>query len=160
MKHFFLALIVILGLSSCVSVKQIGTLNMMSQRNVDPNVANYQLLSSYSGGDKKELKKSKALLVEEAVNQTVKKIPGGEFLMNVKLYQVKGNRFAVEGDVWGVKTDVTYRGFKIGDKVMWKAGGDIKEGVVKSLIDDKTCYVVTKDGNIVEKKYTEISKSE
>jgi len=108
----------------------------------------------------KELKKSKALLVEEAVNQTVKKIPGGEFLMNVKLYQVKGNRFAVEGDVWGVKTDVTYRGFKIGDKVMWKAGGDIKEGVVKSLIDDKTCYVVTKDGNIVEKKYTEISKSE
>ena len=74
MKHFFLALIVILGLSSCISVKQIGTLNMMSQRNVDPNVANYQLLSSYSGGDKKELKKSKALLVEEAVNQTVKKI--------------------------------------------------------------------------------------
>lgn len=159
MKQIILGLIFLTAISSCTSVKQIGKVNMISNRNVDPKL-DYSVISTYSGGSKRELKKSRALTIEDAIDQTVRKIPGGEFLMNSKIYIVNDKYIAVEGDVWGVKTNIAYRGFKVGDKVVWKVMGDVKTGTIKSLKDDKTCFVETESGNIVEKKYDDISKAE
>lgn len=152
-------LVVALSITSCSSVKQIGKVNMISNRNVDPK-QEYDVISTYSGGSKRELKKSRAKTVEDAIDQTVRKIPGGEFLVNVKIYIINGQYFAVEGDVWGIKTNVAYRGFKVGDKVTWKAKGNFVTGTIKSLKDDMTCLVENEAGDIVEKKYDEISKAE
>lgn len=160
MKKIILGALLFSSITSCTSVKQIGKVNMISNRNVDPKL-NYEVITTYSGGSKKELKKSKSTTIEDAIDQTVRKIPGGEFLMNVKVYLVNGQYLAVEGDVWGVKSDIGFRGFKIGDKVVWKIiGGQFKSGVIKSLKDDKSCLIETEDGKIVDKKYDEISKSE
>ncbi len=157
-KVIFLSAVFFIGCSP--AIRQIGRVNMISQRNVDPNM-NYEQLASYSGGAKSELKKSKAENIEDAVDQTVRKVPGGEFLTNAKIYEIDGKYFAVEGDVWGMKGNVAHRGFKVGDKVTWKVGaGVFRSGVVKALKDDVNCYVLTDAGDTVEKKYDEISKAE
>ncbi len=173
MKKPVLSLMAIsLVVASCTtSVKIIGSVNMLSHRNVNPKLE-YQVLSTYAGGSPKERKQSRAVTIEDAVDQTVKKVAGGEFLMNAKVYLVKtprkhkdleGNKtnlfYFCEGDVWGSKENVTYRGFKVGDKV-------IVDGVVntiatiKSLKDDKTCFIMRVDGVIEEVKYDRISKAE
>jgi len=159
MKRTLLALLVITAVSSCTSVKQIGKVNMVSNRNVDPNLG-YGVITTYSGGSKRELKKSRAISIEEAIDQTVRKVPGGEFLMNAKIYMVDGKYIAVEGDVWGVKSNVAFRGFKVGDTVTWKVMFNFKIGTIKSLIDDKTCLIETEDGDIIEQKYVKINKVE
>ena len=104
-KNFILMSLVAVALYSCATITQIGDLNMISKRNIDSDF-NYELLSTYAGGSKKELKKSKAVNIEEAVDQTVRKIAGGEFVMNAKIYKIEkqsNTYFAVEGDVWGKK---------------------------------------------------------
>ena len=89
MKNIFIGFVATAFLASCGSttLKQVGKVNMISNRNVDPKL-DYSLLSSYSGGSQRELKKSKAITIEDAVDQTVRKVPGGEFLMNTKLFKV------------------------------------------------------------------------
>jgi PBP1b-binding outer membrane lipoprotein LpoB len=67
--------------------KLIGQVNMISTRNVDMS-RKYEPLSSYSGGSQEELKETRANSIEMAVNNTVQKIPGGEFIMNAKIYMV------------------------------------------------------------------------
>lgn len=158
MEKLFFAIFLIALSSSCVSVKQIGKVNMISNRNVDPKM-DYDAISTYSGGSKKELRKSKAKTIEDAIDQTVRKVPGGEFLMNVKIYMVNGQYLAVEGDVWGSKTNLAFRGFKVGDKVTWKTlGGTFKSGTIISLKNDQVCLIETENGETVEKKYDDISK--
>jgi len=147
-------------LSSCAKVKLIGKVNMISNRNVDPTTMQYVVISTYSGGSKRELKKSRAKTIEDAIDKTVRRIPGGEFLLNAKIYSVKRKYLAVEGDVWGLESNLSYRGFKIGDKVTWKNLGNFKTGIIKSLKNDKTCLIETDNGVILEKKYDEISKAE
>ncbi len=161
-------------LSSCsVTVKKVGNVNMISNRNIDSNLK-YKQISTYSGGSKKELKKSKSETIEDAVDKTVKKVPGGEFLMNVKIYLVQHSSeeqyFAVEGDVWGTPQKKSYRGFKIGDKVIWKNKSVLKvfdtekaflTGTINALKDDKTCFVtIDKTKIIVELSYDDITKTE
>ena len=156
-------------LTSCMSVKQIGKVNMISNRNIDPNLK-YERISTYSGGSKKELKKSKTKTIEDAIDQTVRKVPGGEFLMNAKIYYVKDQYFAVEGDVWGKPENISYRGLEIGDKVTWKNKSlsaklgwqkDYLTGVIKALKDDKTCLVtVAETDEVVELSYDDITKVE
>ncbi len=92
--------LIALALGGCMRVKQIGKLNMISNRNVDSRM-DYVLIKNYVGGSKKELRRYKGSSIEEAIDKVVKVQPGGEFLKNVKLYLVKGKYFAVEGDVWG-----------------------------------------------------------
>ncbi|HEY1871029.1 MAG TPA: hypothetical protein VGG71_08220, partial [Chitinophagaceae bacterium] len=94
MKNFvpllngILFIVIGITITSCATpVKQIGKVNMISNRNVDPAL-NYGVISSYSGGSMRELKHSRATSIDDAIDQTVKKIPGGEFLMNVKIYMV------------------------------------------------------------------------
>src|SRR5258705_8863905 len=99
MKNLFF-LVALTMLSSCMSFKQVGQVNMTSNRNIDPKL-DYKVLSTYTGASTKELRKSRAKTLQQAIDETVKKIPGGEFLMNVKIYLVNGEYFAVEGDVWG-----------------------------------------------------------
>ncbi|MGV3631734.1 MAG: hypothetical protein ACO1O6_11045 [Bacteroidota bacterium] len=159
MKKNWLNIFLLTSLVSCTSVKQVGKVNMISNRNVDPQ-SNYEVLATYSGGSKKELKKTKAKNIEDAIDQTVRKIPGGEFLLNAKIYSVNGQYFAVEGDVWGKKAEVSFRGFKVGDNVTWKVMNSFKTGMITSLKDDKTCLVKTENGEIIEKKYDEISKAQ
>jgi len=159
MKQIFLAFILLIVASSCSpKVKQIGQVNMVSYRNIDSKLE-YSALANYSGGSEREFKKSRAKTIEKAIEETTKKIPGGEYLMNVKFYLVNNKYFAVEGDVWGVKTNITYRGFKVGDKVIVD-GFNNSIATIKSLKDDKTCFIERKNGNIEEIKYDRISKAE
>lgn len=159
-------------LASCsTSIQQIGSVNMLSHRNVNPKLE-YQVLSTYAGGSQKERKQSRSVTIEDAIDQTVKKVPGGEFLMNAKIFIVKtplkhkdleGKKtnlfYFCEGDVWGSATNVTYRGFKVGDKVI--VDGVVNSlATIKSLKDDKTCFIMRIDGVIEEVKYDRISKAE
>jgi hypothetical protein len=131
---------------------------MISTRNVESSKT-YVLKASYSGGSKKELKKTKAKTIEDAINQTVKRIPGGEYLMNAKIYLVNGEYFAVEGDVWGIAENNSFRGFTAGDKVTWKnKATGIQSGVIHSLKDDQKCIVETESGELIEIEYDKLSK--
>ncbi len=167
MKFYFIPTVALILLSGCTDVKQIGKVNMISNRNVDPK-QDYELLINYAGGSKKELKNSKAVTLEGAIDATVRKVPGGEFLTNTKIYMIKGKYIAVEGDVFGIKANTSYRGFKIGDKVTWKEKGlknTVKSttgfvtGIITSLKDDKICLVKNNAGETIEKKYDDISKA-
>lgn len=162
MKKFIFILFVAL-LSSCVQVKQIGKVNMISNRNVDPNLK-YSIITTYSGGSNRELKKSEAKTIEDAIDATVKKIPGGEFVMNVKIYLVyhtwgEKRFFAVEGDVWGNPSVQSFRGFKVGDRVTWKKRGDFYNGTITALKDDKSCFIEEDiSDKTTEHLYDEITK--
>lgn len=153
-KQLLLALVGISMIYSCASIQQIGKVNMISNRNIDPKM-DYSLISSYSGGSNRELRKSRALSIEDAIDQTVRKVAGGEFLMNVKIYIVNDKYYAVEGDVWGT-SNISYRGFKVGDKVIV----DNQVATIKSLKDDKTCFIEKRNGAIEEVKYDKLSKVE
>ena len=148
---------------SSIQVKQIGQVNMISTRNINPSF-NYQVIKTYAG-NAKELKESKALTIDDAINQTVKKVPGGEFLMNVKIYRLKDDKetfYAIEGDVWGTASNQSIKGIKASDRVRVKKSGKYLSGIVVSLKDDQTCIVkieeVGKSDKTVEVSYDEISK--
>ena len=161
MKKILLFLFLLFSICSCNSVKRIGAVNMISNRNIDYS-AKYQLISSYAGGSNREIKKSRATSIEEAIDKTVRKVPGGEYLMNARIYLVKKKYIAVEGDVWGISTQISFKGFKIGDKVTWKKSlpaTGYETGVISAMRDDKTCIIkVDNDGRSVEMKYEEIVK--
>ena len=96
-------------LTSCTSVKEIGRLNLVSVRNIDPH-GNYVLLQKNVEYTKRDFKKTRTTKLESAVDQSVKKVAGGEYLMNAKISLVEHSNFwwgssiyyAVEGDVWGI----------------------------------------------------------
>lgn len=151
--------------TACTSVNQIGKVNMISNRNVNPELK-YEVITTYSGGSKKEFKKSRATSIEDAIDQTVRKVPGGEFVMNAKIYLVKGKYIAVEGDVWGNPAKQSYRGFKVGDIVTWKtksikSGTKYLTGKIATLKDDKSCLVKEDEtGKTMELLYDEITKTD
>ncbi len=100
-KTIFAAMVIAaITLTSCLSAKQIGKLNMVSNRNIDSKME-YVSLKNYTGGSRKELRRYKSESLEGAIDQVVKAVPGGEFLKNVKIYVVNKKYYAVEGDVWG-----------------------------------------------------------
>ena len=165
MKKYIIILLAIFLAEGCKSVNEIGKINMISTRNVDPNL-NYKVITTYSGSNKKELRKSKATTIDEAIDKPVKNVPGGEFLMNVKIYQIDKKYYAAQGDVWGTLTQEGFKGFKIGDKVTWAKKSIIKgkiyiTGTITALKDDKTCLV--KMDNDTDKtialQYQEITKT-
>lgn len=166
-KVILFSLFIVLGLSLyAVKVVQIGNLNMISTRNVNPNL-NYQVLSTFKGSSEKELKRSKCETIEDAIEKTVKSTPGGEFLMNAKIYSIGGKYFAVQGDVWGNAENVSFKGFKMGDRVTWKvlslkdAGMIYKKGVIKSLKNEKECIILADDNDkLIDVEYEKLSKSE
>lgn len=158
MKKTLTFLILVILCYSCKSVQQIGKVNMISHRNISLN-EKYDLLSSYTGESKRELKKSKAENIENAVDNTVKNVPGGEFLMNAKIFLIDGKYIAVTGDVHGKKSNEGIKGFKIGDLVTWKTIGGHEQGKIIALKDYTKCIVQKEDGKTVEVTYDKISKS-
>jgi hypothetical protein len=160
MKKLHLFAFVLVLLSACSSVKQIGQVNMISTRNIDTS-ADYELLSAYVGGRKSELRNNKSNTIDEAVNKVVKNVPGGEYLMNVKIYRVGDSRFAVEGDVWGLSDNQSRYGFRVGESVVWRTRFDnYEQGAIVSFIDTEKCYVKTKEGKLIKKKYSDLIHSQ
>lgn len=110
--YSFLLIGFMLTLTSCVNFKEAGRLNMVSVRNIDTD-RNYQLLKKNVEYTKKELRKTKTTTIESAIDDVVKKVEGGEYLMNarIRVCVFSGSLFngyqptifyAVEGDVWGI----------------------------------------------------------
>jgi len=111
------------------------------------------------GASKQELRKSKALTMEDAIDQVVKSTPGGEYLKNVKIYLTKKKYLAVEGDIWGTTDNINFRGFKIGDKVKWTKLFKDHIGVIVDLKSDKVCTIkLDEDQGIVEVEYKDLTK--
>jgi hypothetical protein len=134
---------------------------MISTRNIESK-EDYKLLTTYSGGSKVDLRKSRAKTIQQAVDETVRKTVGGEYLMNVKIYLVNQQYYAIEGDVWGregVETaEVSVNGFKVGDNVTWKINGMYKTGKIIALKD--TYCLIEQDGNQkkIKKDYNRLTK--
>lgn len=149
----------VLLLTSCaVTIKQIGSVNMISSRNVESST-NYVLLRSYMGASQKELRKSKAETIQDAIEQVVKSTPGGEFLKNVKLYTTSKKYYAVEGDIWGIATNANFRGYSVGDKVKWTKLFKDYTGTIVNLKDDKTCTIKKdSDQSITDVEYKDLTK--
>ncbi|MBQ7532016.1 MAG: hypothetical protein IJT12_09975 [Paludibacteraceae bacterium] len=154
-------------LSSCVSVKEIGHVNVLSTRNTELGSVKYSRIATYAGESKQELKKSRAVTIDEAINNTIRQYPGGEFMTNVKIWlitQGKNNFFAVSGDIYGKEdengfVERSHRGFAVGDAVIWQeAGGNFVKGVIESHVDNETCVIRREDGKLVKQKYTKLSK--
>ena len=101
-----------LALTSCMSFKEAGRLNMVSCRNIDSH-AKYQLLQKNVEYTTKELRHIRTTTIEQAIDEAVKKVPGGEYLMNARIRAclingtwINGYKptvfYAVEGDVYGI----------------------------------------------------------
>ncbi len=151
----------LLTLSACTSVKLVGKVNMVSDRNIESK-NEYVLLKNYMGASNKELKKSRSTSVEDAIDQTVRNTAGGEFLKNAKIYLVNGSYFAIEGDVWGIASNQNFRGWKVGDKVQWKAAlGKTATGIITELKDASNASVrQDADGKVKDVIYDKLSKIE
>ena len=174
MKNLFI-LITATMFASCAttSLRQIGSVNMISNRNVDSKTE-YVLLQAYAGGSESDLKESESLTIDDAINEPVKSVAGGEFLKNVKIYTImRGSVFyyAAVGDVWGIAgVENSYNGLRSGDKVTWKNPKKITDepkyltGVVLSVkLDDETAIVQKDDNDLqyagtVEVDLDELSK--
>lgn len=141
-----IALFVIVNYSDAQKVIQIGKINMISSKNIG-NLEDYELIAAYARGNQKKITKSKAETLEDALEQTVREVPGGVFLMNAKIYMIKGKYFAIEGDVWGLKQNANYKGYKVGDHVMWKTIFGYKKGTVEAIKNSEECVVV-EDGTV------------
>jgi hypothetical protein len=169
MKKIYAIAVLILPFiaTSCVKIKPMGDLTMISTRNVDTKTE-YQLVKNYIGLSKKDKRKSNAKDIEEAVNLSVKSVPGGEFLKNVKLYQVtrtfpyrkiKRSCFIAEGDVWGLPGEISMRGFKVGDKVFWNSvAGQVKGTIVELKDANQAAIQIEGQEKIELVKYEKLTK--
>jgi|GEM_PF-4477780 len=140
-----------LSLSGCWT--KIGDLSVMSNRLIDDKTE-YVELARYIEGKGKQKKKSTGSL-ENAIEDCIRQVPGGEFIKNTSI-KVSGNgrRVRITGDVWGKKKEGSevvqkenIKGYVVGDRV--QAGR--KMGTVISLIDSKQCLVQF-DGDAVGTK--------
>lgn len=154
-----------LFLTSCFGVKQVGSLNMVSSRNVDLESGQYELIKTYAGSSskkelKKEFKKVQAKNLEEAIDYTVKSTAGGEFLANVKVFLLNGTYFIVQGDVWGKKGVVAdYKGFKVGDRVQYTRAMVKRTGEISDLKNNEEATIKEdKDGGYHVIKYDKLIK--
>ncbi len=155
-------LLLLAAMSSCMSSSpvMIGSVNMISSRNIDTAVK-YDLLKRYAGSGQRELERNAATTIDGAMENVIKSTPGGEYLMNVKIYNVLG-KYSIEGDVWGLANRTDIRGFKINDEVVFKRGSKVIKGKIIGLIDNQKCYVKFQDdrGKDVERemKYDDLTK--
>lgn len=165
MKKLLLVLIAALAVSFTAEAQKvvlIGKVNMISNKNVVGDMGNYTQLAAYARGSEKKIEKAKAENIEQAIEATIKDVPGGVFLMNAKIYRIKGKYYAVEGDVWGLKQNANYKGFSVGDKVMWKtAFTGYKYGVIVAVKDSEECIVKdNEDGKEKKIKFTDLMRAD
>jgi hypothetical protein len=95
--------------TKCTSIRSVGSLNMVATRNME-TTAKYVEIQKFTELTKKEKKQSRAETIQAAVDDVVKKVQGGEYLMNARIYLIRHDNFfaysyfyAVDGDVWGKK---------------------------------------------------------
>jgi hypothetical protein len=148
---------VILVFALCVSTKQIGSVNMISNRNVE-SAGNYVLPKSYMAANKQEVRTSKAKTIEDAIDNVVRSVHGGKFLKNVKIYLKDEKYIVVEGDVWGIVNNANFRGYAVGDKVKWTTLHKDYTGIIVDLKNDEAC-IIKKDSDqkIVEVEYKDLT---
>jgi hypothetical protein len=166
MKTLLSIVLSTLLLVGCSSVKMVGDVNMLSTRNVDSNV-NYELIKTGTDDSKTAFRKTKATNIDQAVNNLVLDVPGGEFVKNVKIY-TDGKKWAVIGDVWGLPEQANVEGYRIGDSVYIKNslisktlnGEKFTKAKVTGFKDKKTCLVTLDSGEIKEANYSDLSKTD
>lgn len=91
-----LLLLALLAVTGC-TFNRIGSLTMVSTRNMDSTKEYVELKRNVTGTSK--MKYDDAM--QEAIDEAVNSVPGGEYLMNTVVY-VKDNRIVkVVGDVYG-----------------------------------------------------------
>ncbi len=79
MKTLITLLLTSILLSSCAGTYQeIGSLSMLSDRKVDPT-GRYQKLAEAAGSSKKQVKKTTALNIEDAIDHLLDGVPGGKY---------------------------------------------------------------------------------
>lgn len=151
-------------LFGCFGIKQVGDLNMVANRNVNPN-QEYELVKTYAGSDskkalKKEFKKVKAETIQAAIDYTIKNTAGGEFLTNAKIYLLNGTYFVVHGDVWGAKdVEKQFKGWKVGDRVQWKELTNVKKGTIVDLKNAEEASIKEDEtGKVKNIKYEKLQK--
>lgn len=151
----------LLLLSSCstyYTIEPIGELTSIATRNIETSKT-YEKLESYAGVSRTDveaasstnkngrIKKNNPIIktvnsfrakaLNEAVDNVVKSVPGGEYVNNVRVYkvnEVKGSiqitYYVVSGDVWGIESeDVEIKGFRIDDKVIFTYSKDLKKSI-------------------------------
>ena len=167
MKNLIFALLVFASLTVSAGVKLVGSINVISVRNIDSKTE-YVLLKTGANASQKELRKNQATSIDQAVNNIVSQVPGGEFLKNVNIYS-DGDKWAISGDVWGVAESANVLGFRIGDNVLIKNSSlnplskekeKFSKGVIIAFKDKKSCLVKRESGEIKEVNYNDLSKSE
>jgi hypothetical protein len=75
--------------------------------------------------------------------------------------KIKERYFAAEGDVWGIKKNMNFRGFKVGDSVQWKLLMITKTGLITNLKNAVECTIREDETNkIYTVKYEALLKIE
>lgn len=158
MKKIIIISMVAVLQSCAVKYVEIGDLNMASTRNIS-SINNYEELATYVGQDKKSIKKSKSTSVESAINKEVAKVAGGEIMKNIKIYVVKNKYIAVSGDVWGVSGKTGFKGFEVGENVIYtKNNFTIIDAEILSFINSEKCIIRYISNKVEYKKEVYISK--
>lgn len=100
MKKTLLISFLSLGiLSTSCKYTKIGDVTVVSTRNFESK-AEYVEIARYVRAKGKAKRGTFAL--ENAIDNAVKSVPGGEFMKNCKV-SVRNDKVKVEGDVWGYK---------------------------------------------------------
>lgn len=154
MKNLLLIFILLIVMQSCYN--RIGDLTIAANRNID-NKSDYKLLEQYVSA-KHKAKRDGAL--EGAFDKAVKKVPGGEYMKNIKIYVKKnGKKVKVEGDVWGdelmYKANVNTLILKVGNKVMWKnkLTFENREGIIMGTdVESAIIETMNRKGEMVKVK--------
>ncbi len=101
MKNSIFYLVISVLLTSCAATYQeIGSVSLLATHRVNEQES-HKLLATNVGATKQEIKRDTAQTMNEAIKTILSKVPGGDYLTNVRLYIVKDQWLAVSGDVWG-----------------------------------------------------------
>lgn len=120
----------------------VGQVNMVSHRNVDTKTE-YKLLRYYAGAGDHEMKKSRAASLDEAVDNAVMAVPGGEFLKNARFYKIDKKYWGAAGDVWGNEVSMAdISGFKVGDIVYYRPKKNKSRKATILAIKNATVYLI------------------
>lgn len=148
MKRILTSFAALLSLAACSpNPVAIGDINMISNRNVSQG-AGYQLIQKFSNSSTEQLEESEARTITEAIDNVVKAVPGGEYLMNAKLYRV-GKFYAAEGDVWGIAGQTDINGLKPNGSAYLKRRGGSETVQVLSFVDKNRVNVKLESGKII-----------
>jgi hypothetical protein len=132
-------------LGSCTSYERIGSMTMVSTRNVEKDAPYVLLASNVEGYSDRHQDEP----MQEAIDDAVHQKPGGEFMKNVAIYvRSNGRDVKVQGDVWGIPraadttptaTQVGSVTFRVGDKVLAKLVGhsDLVPATIIALQEEK-----------------------